>query len=128
MATNFHGMIFEDDARHDAVQTSPTVNGIDYLEVDTAPESDNQRVLRVYFLPPLAPETSGKVNDLLARLDTRPDKFLITGGARTTDVYVTGAVRDGDHMRLRINQPGDFSLYTLTIDDPSLDPYFASVE
>jgi hypothetical protein len=39
--------VFNDDARRSRIQQDAGLNGIDYLEVDTAPEADNQRVLRV---------------------------------------------------------------------------------
>lgn len=47
--------VFDSDTRRNRIQQHATLNGIDYLEVDTEPAADDDRVLRVYFLPPNPP-------------------------------------------------------------------------
>lgn len=85
-------------------QGRPSLNGIDYLEV-----SDDQRSLRVFFLGK-APNPISKKN------------FVIAGGRRVTDIRVIDidvcrvAGKDlDDCLTVTVDQPGDFSDYTLKI-------------
>lgn len=124
--------VFDSDARRNLVQQHQTLNGIDYLEVDTEPAANKQRVLRVYFLPPDPADDVAliaKVNALLTAL-AQPDQranLVISGGVRTTDIKLIAVERVGDHLRLRVDKPGDFSDYTLTITNPALDPFFQQI-
>src|SRR4051812_868542 len=79
-------------------------NGIDYVEVD-----ETQRVITVYFLNK-------------APRDIRARDVRIEGGARIRDIRVTDITlceiddpdRD-DCMKVEVDRPGDFSVYTLKL-------------
>ncbi|MCC7174004.1 MAG: putative baseplate assembly protein [Bryobacterales bacterium] len=123
------------DTRRPAIISSPTLQGVEYLEVVTSPETDDQRVLLVYFLPKQGPGAAALIQ-LLDTLAANSDTLLaITGGVRIRDVAILNAAREGDHLRLRVNHPGDFTDYTLRITpplpagpaDPVLDPAYASI-
>lgn len=84
-------------------------NGLDFVEV-----SDNQRVLRVYFL--------GKAPAVISAAN-----IVILGGRRITGIQVTGieVERDpdpdtDDWMQVFVDQYGDFSTYELVLVE--LDP------
>lgn len=141
MAAHMTSAVFNDDARRSAVQRHPTLNGIDYLEVVTTPQSSNQRVLRVFFLPPDPaddPLLKAKVKALIVALAAEANRVNIdiSGGVRRTNNKITvievTAVTDrstvADHLLLRVDQPGDFSDYVLMLPDlPTLDPFFQSI-
>lgn len=105
-----------------AGQTTPTWNGIDYVEVASA----DQTQLRVHFL------TTAPVAGTLAA--TEP--VTVCGGETIGSVSVlpidesTAWSADADGrpiLNLGVAAPGDFSTYTLTIDSTALDPYFDAV-
>lgn len=116
-----------DRLRRDAVEGS-ALNGIDFLEVldrDAPTPADRQRTLFVHFVNAPAPALT-------------PATFRIEGGERVRDINVTGVSLDAaDHhiLDVKVDQPGDFSVYTLRIvqdelhDDPpaDIDPALASV-
>jgi hypothetical protein len=88
------------------------LNGIDFLEVvdreaPTPPE--RQRTLFVHFVNPLA--------SLLP-----PPNLRIEGGERISAVRITStaiAADDPHLLEVRVNHPGDFSIYTLRlVQDP----------
>lgn len=128
-------LLCREDARRQAVIASPTLQGIDYLEVVTAPQADDQRVLLLYFLP----KQGAGMAALIQLLDILAAGFetliSITGGVRIRDVGIVDVVREDDHLRIRVNHPGDFTDYTLAITpplpatpaDPVLDPAYASI-
>jgi hypothetical protein len=101
--------------RREGVRAHPTLNGIDFLEVFDDPTlsvSQRQRTLFVHFLKPLAAGILGKEN------------VLIEGGERIRDVSVVGVSIGADPLILtvQVNQPGDFSVYTLSlVSDPQSD-------
>jgi hypothetical protein len=105
-----------------ADQTTPTWNGIDYVEVANAAQTR----LLVHFLT---------TADLTGTLDaTLP--VTICGGETIASVAVLpidettdwSADEDGRPvLSLSVAAPGDFSTYTLTIRSTALDPYFDSV-
>lgn len=86
-----------------------TLNGIDYLEVS------EQTALSVYFLKPLGNVVFSTEN------------FLITGGDRIRNIEVDGErieniqvvevtrLSDPERVQVSVNQPGDFSTYTLLL-------------
>lgn len=85
-------------------------NGIDFLEVldnDAPLAGDRQRFLFVHFLKPLAP----------AQL--RAHNVIIQGGERIRGIaVVTAAIGAGDQAKVltvEVNQPGDYSIYTLRL-------------
>jgi hypothetical protein len=105
-----------------AGQATPTWNGIDYVEIASA----DQTQLRVHFLT-----TAPVVGTLSA---TSP--VTICGGEIIGSVAVlpldesTAWSADADGrpvLGLAVAAPGDFSTYTLTIDSTALDPYFDAV-
>ena len=114
-----------DHRRRAAVLASP-LNGLDYLEVldnDAPSESDRQLILLVFLLKPLG------------TVSLAPENFRITGGERIHDIQVTEVVTFSDSrvMRVRVNQWGDFSTYTLQIVDADnappawLDPVLSAI-
>jgi len=96
----------------------PTLNGIDYLEIT----SSDQRMLKVVCVHPVAGITAAN--------------FRIEGGVRITGIQLAGAINiNGREITLNVNEAGDFSWYTLVIqnlavpDDPpaGFDPCLASI-
>jgi hypothetical protein len=116
-----------DERRREAVRATDVFNGIEFLEVvdtEAAVEADRQRILRVTFLkPPVAPL------DAIAPFDVQ-----IEGGTRVTGIAVESVTYDGDVLVVRVDRPGDYSIYTLRLGDqdggtlPELDPLLASVQ
>jgi hypothetical protein len=106
------------------------LNGIDYLEVldhDALDPVDRQRELFVHFINPL---TGGALST---------HNLHIEGGERIRDIVVTDAqvdTSDATLLHVRIDQPGDFSLYTLRLivdaqhlqPPDGIDPMFAEVD
>lgn len=95
----------EDSRRRELVRSAPPLNGFDFLEV-----SDDQTVLTVFFLGN-APQW-----------EITPRHLRIEGGRRVRDVRVVDVTversgREGidDCMHVKVNRPGDYSLYTLCI-------------
>lgn len=43
------------------------------------------------------------------------------------DIKIEDVQRAGDHLRLHMRQPGDFSDYTLTIASSKIDPFFQQI-
>lgn len=111
----------------------PDINGIDYLEVvdqQAETEADRQRLLRVYFVKPLA-------EPLLSGLQSAtPANIRITGGERITGIVADNVhLIDNSYLEVHVNQRGDFSTYTLALIDPTtnkpltgLDPALSSVD
>ncbi len=85
-------------------------NGIDFLEVldNDAPDADDrQRFLFVHFLKSLASAPLGA------------DNVVIQGGERIRDIAVVDATIGMDEqanvLTVEVNQPGDYSIYTLRL-------------
>jgi Baseplate J-like protein len=98
-----------DDIRRNAVRTSATLNGIDYLDVgDLAGPGGVQRRLDVHFLKPLA-------NPL------GPQNVRIEGGERVLNPRVQAATPGGDLLTVEVEEAGDFSPYTLRLVTGPLD-------
>ena len=106
--------------RRAAVADHPTANGIDYLEV----VPDDHTRLTVVFLKPLPAGSYG--------IEADPTTLVrIEGGTRVVGIRVTGAVRNADGaLEVQVDRGGDFSTYTLVIDDAVtiLDPAFRAIE
>ncbi|HEY9631523.1 MAG TPA: putative baseplate assembly protein [Coleofasciculaceae cyanobacterium] len=116
-----------DRQRRSAVLESAHLNGIDYLEVvdsSAANPADRQRVLLVYLLKPLESVTLTQGN------------IQIAGGDRIRQIQVTQVTTfpDSKVVRVRVNQWGDFSTYTLhliaanTDSLAGFDPLLRSVD
>jgi hypothetical protein len=121
------------DDRRTALLAAKTVNGVDFVEVDPMTET----TLVVHFvlnLPdaPNDPVPPGAPGDALGAKN-----FRISGGERITTINVISAVRSADdQMRVVVDQVGDFSIYTLNLQDastlegvpPGFDPASASAD
>lgn len=120
-----------DDLRRQDVRNHPTLNGIDFLEViDRASptEAERQRKLEVHFVKPLATPSPTSAN------------IRIDGGERITPIRVLGVTpgsgSSANVLTVEVDQPGDFSLYTLRLVTDALDetvpsefdPQLAAVE
>jgi hypothetical protein len=105
------------------------LNGIDFLEVldhDAPSKVMRQRLLEVHF-----------VNDLTGGPLTETN-MLIEGGERITNVIVTKVTPGpgADVLTVEVNQPGDFSIYTLRLvqdaqhpqPPPGYDPVLSAVD
>lgn len=122
---SFRDLRCEDDSRRERLRGDPARHGIDYLEVATSPAGENQRVLRVFFIEKSVPSN---LSTLLDQLDGDTTVVHVTGGERIRRIRVTDVVREGDHLRVEVSEPGDFSTYTLHIDNFLLDPPYAQVD
>ncbi len=105
-----------DELRRQVVRNHPTLNGIDFLEViDRAAmtEAERQRKLEVHFLKPVAALALGTNN------------IRIEGGERITSIHVlgvsAGSGSNADVLTVEVDQPGDFSSYTLRLVTDGLD-------
>ena len=119
--TNCH-----DDARRATVRAHrdkhghPDLNGLDYVEV-----AGDQTTLTAYFLGKLPPQLHGDRSDLLKHL-------RIDGGRRIRNIQIidikphieTDSWLD-DYLTIYVDQPGDFSTYTLRLVDlTGIDPHY----
>lgn len=91
------------DDRRRALARNAGLNGIDFLEVDDQPgPGGEQRLLRVVLLaPPSQPLAAENVS--------------IRGGDRVRGIEVTAASGSLEHLRVEVDQRGDFSTYTLRL-------------
>jgi hypothetical protein len=106
-----------DEARLDQLLNTPSANGIADVEVVPHPFGSPlwERELQVYFYRAFPPALPGNLT-----------AFTFTGGERIPgfSIHVQAASGSTNVIRLTLNQPGDFSDYTLHIADPGLDPQF----
>jgi hypothetical protein len=100
---NEPGLSCQDEWRRAAVRAAPLL-GLDYVDV-----SDDQTTLTVFFL--------GKAPTKIEKQNVR-----ISGGTRIRQIQVTGITvhrqKDpalDDSMDVRVDQAGDFSMYTLSV-------------
>ncbi|NBF39481.1 MAG: hypothetical protein GVY14_03605, partial [Spirochaetes bacterium] len=116
----------DDEARRALIQAHDTLQGIDYIEVVTAPPADNQRLLEVHFIANTTADGERSLEALLDALAAQ-DGVEITGGVRIGNIAVEEVTRIGQHLEVEVSQPGDFSTYTLHIQasDPGSGPAFA---
>jgi hypothetical protein len=111
--SRYSSLICDDEERRQAVIVHPNLNGIDYIEVP-ATSLDTQRFIHVFFLKP----------DFLDDLVGRPGLFEIQGGVRVTNIRVLDVTRVDQHIVVEVDQPGDFSTYTLILESSKIDPAF----
>ena len=114
-----------DDARRRAVRAQTALNAIDAVEVldDDAPlPALRQRVLRVSFVNDPAPA------------GVSADNVVVAGGERVVHIAVTDVTYDGNVLVVTVDQPGDFSEYTLRLVQPGggaplagMDPVMAEI-
>ena len=111
-------------SRRNIVRGNADWNGIDFLEVvdrAAAVQADRQLVLEVHF-----------VNDL-GTLSLSAANFRIEGGERIQNIKVvtdgTGPGLQADVFTVKVDQAGDFSIYTLRIvTDASNDAVPAGID
>jgi hypothetical protein len=113
----FQNLICDDETRRAQLLKDPGLNGIDYIEV-SAESLETQRFLHVYFIKPI---------DSLS-FDSDPKNFSIIGGVRIRNIEVKDVKVMGNHAEVEVNQPGDFSTYTLIIKSEALDPAYAQCD
>jgi hypothetical protein len=105
----------------------PSLNGIDYIEVDAA----DHRFLKVFFvkaLPPADALNPADPNDALG-ITADLSRITISGGVRIVGIQPVAATRHPDgHLDLTVTQGGDYSVYTLAISVPGLDPFRSRIE
>jgi len=107
------------------------LNGIDFLEVvdhEAPTKLMRQRLLKVHFVNDLAGGPLAKTN------------VRIEGGERITNIVVKGVTSgvgpDAKILTIEVNQPGDFSIYTLRLvqdaqhlqPPPGCDPVLSAVD
>ncbi len=105
------------------------INGLDYLEV----VNPQQTLLDVFFVHPLP----GQAGGVPASPTLTAANFSIAGGDRIRGIRVEQLVEtDGNRVRLRVNQGGDFSHYVLhlvrgageTVAPQRFDPELAAID
>lgn len=120
-----------DKRRRAEVSGSDDWNGIDFLEVvdrAASTEADRQRFLDVHFV------------NALGTLALTKENIRIAGGERVVNIQtvdVTVGTGDKAHiLTVEVDQPGDFSRYTLRLVTgpesetvpPGIDPQLASID
>lgn len=99
--------ITQREKRVQAIRESGALNGIDYLEV----ASEDQMTLVVHFIAPLPGQTDGvPASPVLTTSNVRID-----GGVRIKNIRVISESTSGQDWTLTVDQPGDFSTYSLSI-------------
>jgi hypothetical protein len=94
-----------------------TLNGIDFVEVDPA----DHRLLRVFFIKPVPVGAYG--------LPANLGRITLGGGTRIVGIRPVSVVRQADgHLDLTVTEGGDYSVYTLGIEVPELDPFFRRID
>ncbi|HEY2160876.1 MAG TPA: hypothetical protein VGH24_06175 [Solirubrobacteraceae bacterium] len=113
----------DEDARRSLLAASETVHGIDYLEV-----SANQLRLDVHFVAKQTATGTANLKTVLDAIAGVPANVRITGGERVRHFKIEKVQRLGERLVVTVDQPGDFSTYTLALTHPSLDPAYAAVQ
>lgn len=120
-----------DELRRQAVRSHPTLNGIDFLEVidHTAPvEAERQRKLELHFVKPLGALALAASNIRIAGGERISTFRLLSVGA--------GSGPSANVLTVEVDQPGDFSTYTLRLVTDALndavplgiDPQLAAID
>jgi hypothetical protein len=110
------------DDRKAALRVHPTLQGIDYLEVTTP----DQLTLEIHFVAnTVAP--AAVLDGLLTALQANPSRVKIEGGVRERGIRIVSVTKVGRVLRVVVDRPGDFSTYTLRLDQTGLDPAFSAV-
>jgi hypothetical protein len=138
-----------DARRRNAIEAHPTLNGIDFLEVDDDQNdsfADRQRRLFVHFIPKKAQVAKDNLRNALQ--DLKAGNLRIDGGERIRDIKVSkiipGAaasppssppIFEENVLIVEVSKPGDFSTYTLRLVNeigltppPNFDPILSSVD
>ncbi|HLQ51884.1 MAG TPA: hypothetical protein VK129_10330, partial [Terriglobales bacterium] len=116
-----------EQARRELLLNRSDFNGIDYVEVGAA----DHHVLNVFFIKPvgpLNPINPADPNDQYG-LSTNLAPITISGGTRIVGIKPVSCMRQPDgSLTIVVDNAGDFSTYTLTIDIPGLDRLLRQVE
>jgi hypothetical protein len=110
------------EARRDRLEkllVSPTLNGIDFVEIANAAQTQ----LRVHFLN----------NNPFANPQPGPRQIAIVGGERVTEILINTVTPSTDAngnrlLVIDVEPAGDFSTYTLHVDNAALDRYYDHVD
>jgi hypothetical protein len=116
-----------EQARRELLLLNAAFNGIDFLEVDPA----DHRNLHLFFLKPVGPLNPANPNDPNDQfgLSTNLSPITIGGGVRIVGIKPVSCTRQPDgSLILVVNQGGDYSTYTLTIDIPGLDRLLKQID
>lgn len=118
----------DEQQRRADILAHPTLNGIDYIEVDP----NDHTILRVFFLKPLPPKNAANPNDTNDAYGITADltKIQITGGTRIVGIFAVAAQREpAGSLTIHVNAGGDYSVYALTlaVDPTKLDPFLGRV-
>jgi hypothetical protein len=126
----FQNTVCDNATRRIQIEQDPVTNGIDYVEVVTSPAADNQRVLQVFFIPKDPANVIGQNNLtlLMQKLPTAQQEISIRGGVRIQNIEILDVAFVTDHVEVRVSEPGDFSDYTLIIQDPAVDEFYSQVQ
>jgi len=126
----FQNTVCDNATRRIQIEKDPVINGIDYVEVVTSPAADNQRVLQVFFIPKDPANVIGQNNLtlLMQKLPTAQQEISIQGGVRIQNIEILDVAFVTDHVEVRVSEPGDFSDYTLIIQDPAVDEFYSQVQ
>lgn len=111
-------------------QSPKVVTGIDFVHVENPDEQDE---LLVYFIV-----DPSELTDSFSPTPGTPitkEQITIVSVSGGAAVVVTGVTPEEDPkegserniLRVTVEDPGDFSIYRLRIDDPRIDPFFNDV-
>jgi hypothetical protein len=114
---------FLDDRRERLGRSTSGVNGIEGIEVDPA-DMTRLTLRMVRRLPGQVPDGVPAGAPAL-----RASDITITGGDRVRGIRVLSAVTSGRELQVQVSEPGDFSTYSLRIDDdvPGYDPILREI-
>lgn len=112
----------DEDPRRGAIERDDNVQAIDYLEV-----SASQLVLEVHFIHKSTAAGNQALRTVLDTLAANPTLVHVSGGERLRHIKVVKVTRIGRMLRVRVDRPGDFSTYELTLRDPRIDPAYGAV-
>lgn len=111
MTRLYDSVLCRDEGRRAAL-LGGVLNGIDTVEV----QKNNQTTLHIFFF-----------KGVPSGLDHRANLVTVSGGERVLHIRVLDTIQKPDHLDVIVDQAGDFSTYTLTLNSAALDPIFASV-
>lgn len=106
----------QEDNRRDAVRSKSGWNGLDYLEVVLDQSAATGPILSVYFLGKLPPEFKAESQDLTKYLQLQGGRLIQDIRILNVEpvIYPDDSEQD-DILQVRLDQSGDFSIYTLRL-------------
>jgi hypothetical protein len=103
------------------------LNGIDFLEVNPL----DHRILTVKFFQNVPPKNPADPSDPDDQYGLSQDlsKITITGGTRVVGIQPIAAKRNPDGtLTITVDQPGDYSTYTLALQVGIFDPLYSQID